>query len=96
MASLLADARFSVSLKILELSQAALGVSSGFLGTSKERFSNQRSFCQGLSGDSSDCSILGGASHRPARHGIAPCGTVTWAESSQCPWVSEVVITVSL
>lgn len=87
MASLLADARFSVSLKILELS---------FQGTSKERFSNQRSFCQGLSGDSSDCSILGGASHHPARHGIAPCGTVTWAESSQCPWVSEVVITVSL
>lgn len=88
-ASLLVDARFFVSLKILEPSQGAFSGSSGFQGVWKERFSNQGSFAIVLLAPHIRCLPP------TCQAQGSPRNTVTQAEHLQGPWTSEVEVTVS-
>lgn len=78
-ASLLVDARLFVSLKSLEPSQGALGVSPGIQGVWKERLSNQGSFAN----------VLIAPSWGACRAQASPRDTVPWAERSPRPRIGE-------
>jgi hypothetical protein len=88
-ASLLVDARFFMSLQILEPGQGALGVFSGFQGVWKERVSNQGLFASALIAPCIRC-LPPTCQAQGSRH-----DTVTQAEHLQGPWTSEVGVTVS-